>query len=69
MNLEFSILNIISITLSVLQILSLMSISSNILFNNVMLVVFNDYIRNNVTGHKWDSKSKVTTVALATVNI
>ena len=46
-----------------------MSISSNILFNNVILVVFNDYIRNNVTGHKWDSKSKVTTVTLAMVNI
>lgn len=37
-----------------------MSISSNILFKNVMLVVFNDDLGNDATGHKRDSKAKVT---------
>ena len=60
MNLEFSILKIIWIALSVLQILSLMSISSNILFENVMLVLFNDDLGNYATGHRRDSKAKVT---------
>ena len=60
MNLEVSILNIISITLSVLQILYLMSIFSNILFENVMLVLINGDLGNHATGHRRDSKAKVT---------